>query len=310
MVPSSYILVACENGLQNLPTYCPPQTEVFAYTHSELPFSTLTSSSLLQFSSVKILNLSNNNIKYISNGTFNALKKLVYLYLDNNPIISEFNKNFLRPVSRSLKVLSLKRVLPNEVSENLLWEVVFGDAASEKTLFFANLNELQLDGNRMTYIDINLLNKSSCLTSLSVLGLAKNNLDLKVILPLLNLKLKIYQIKMLKSLQKSNLNSISNIEKAKFLHTNKLKASFTVDMRKNHLTFLNASTITELELLYLNDDSNSLKIQLALMDNPWNCSCEILPLTNFISRGNGKSLIKDWKSLKCASPMKFVGRGR
>ena len=316
VIPSRYILVACEKGLQKLPAFCPAQTEVFAYTHSEVPFDTLTSTSLLQFANVKILNLSNNNIKYIHNGTFYVLKQLTYLYLDNNPLISEINIGFLHSISGFLKLLSLKNVLPQSSSEDLLWKVVFADdkkfISSKKNIntLFDNLQELRLDENRLTYINTINLEKNGAVKSLSVLGLSKNFLDFKDIVPLLRLKTKT------NSEKKHNIlhqNIFDTNETATILR--KSNRSLIIDLTQNYLTSMDKTFVKFLKHPLKNDESIKLKssadnhprFQLTLQENPWSCSCDILTITSFLSSKLARNIIRDWKLLKCSDPQILRG---
>ena len=318
VIPTKYILVACAGKLQAIPALCPLRTRVFSYTHSLVPFNTLTSASLKPVLKVRILNLSDNNIKYIENETFHEMKNLAYLFLDHNPIISIHNKGFLSSIGPKLSLLSLKNVLPFGQKEELFWEVLFGVRTIDSKSFnrsimlrSSSLQELRLDENRLTYLNTNALQFSGVLFTLSILGLSNNLLDQNDILSVLSIKHE-------SCIPKYRFNNLAS-DSDEDLKKSKDKNEFTVDFSKNQITTISSSLIASIKrILRVETPSNQEqkqctginppKCHLFLKGNPWNCSCEIEPFVDFLSNQTIKNFIKDWNILECDEPTKLIGK--
>lgn len=109
-----------------------------------------------------MLDLSNNELEYISNKAFTHVPRLKWLSLASNELKIPDNKLFLQ--NRNLQVLHLKNCGFNRI---LL----------SSFICFVNLNELDLSSNKLRTVEKGSLILSHQLTNIRHLELSRNNLE-------------------------------------------------------------------------------------------------------------------------------------
>ncbi|XP_043919758.1 leucine-rich repeat-containing protein 70 [Protopterus annectens] len=210
-----------------------------------------------------ILTLANNMISEISNSTFSDLGNLSYLYLQYNNLTWIPSHSF--GALKSLRKLVLSY---NPITH------VHSFAFKELT----NLEYLFLDHAKISSIDYKGFAELSNLKQLML-----NDNELSIIsadtLPLLG-HLRYLQL---------NSNKIRNISSDAFKNMRSLRV---LNLASNSLTELHPKVFLPLVSL----------VYIWVMENPWNCSCQLLGLRNWIAA----SFLH--VNLRCHSPPSLRGR--
>ena len=303
-------------------------TRIFSYTYSSLPFNTLTNDNLVKFSGVNTLKLSNNNIMTIEPQAFKPVSNLLLLFLDNNPFITSHSVSFMPFLNPYLRLLSLKNVLAQHEHDECLWNFLTNcpqnEGRNNTRFMFEQLEELNLDHNRLTSINPKVFLRSKILLGLKTLGLAENQLnenDLLLLLKLLSKALVLRKVfKPTKNGDLTEENITFDLLSRKL--TTKVIQNFAVDIKinfsQNRVEALNSTTLDFIETLLnstfeLNYHDNicllkTLSLSVNLENNPWSCTCEIIPLNICLSNVSKRRFVNNWKRLRCLFPKNLAGK--
>lgn len=222
-----------------------------------------------------------------------------------------------------MQVLSLKNVLSTNTPTKYLWTFLtsggsFTERLNNTSRHMTSLTELRLDDNRLISIDVAALTRNSIFTTLKTLGLSANEFtEDKILVFFEQLQKTLLQREVLEEMWKRDIfakyfDVYKNVSAKKtFYH----KYSLKINLSQNLISTFNSTTLNFINMLvrsqfHLNISSYaqvlmSLKLQLQLKNNPWNCSCGANILQKHIL--SEIRFVEDWNSLKCLSPLKLKG---
>ncbi|KAL8589961.1 hypothetical protein ACOMHN_024048 [Nucella lapillus] len=240
--------------------------------------SVISESFLSTFPRLRVLDLSNNRLKYFpSFATFKKVGQLQHLYLQDNRLLQLERSQFdgLRMVTLSLAGNNIGALAPEA---------------------FSGLEVKDLDLSQNKLMELSGESLQPLAHRLQSLNLAYN--PIRVLKP--------EMFKNLARLERLNVSacSVKHIPAEIFSTLYNLR---TLDVAQNHLTNISKALITVFSRL----------VRVSVQPNPWHCDCHIAPFRTWLrSRQSIHKLVCPYgqnshdctSSLQCVSPEKFKGR--
>ncbi|KAK6480200.1 SLIT and NTRK-like protein 2 [Huso huso] len=172
-------------------------------------------------------------------------------------------------------------------------------------LEYSSLELLHLGNNRIAIVQDGAFENLSNLRRLYLNGNYIESLSPSIFVGLQSLQYLYLEYNVIKEILPQTFNSLQNLQLL-FLNNNLLRSLpdgvfqgtmlTRLNLRNNHFSHLPVRGVL---------DQLSAFIQIDLQENPWDCTCEIVPLKNWMEQSSTSVVVNE---ITCDSPSKHAGR--
>uniref|UniRef100_A0A671VBB3 SLIT and NTRK like family member 2 n=1 Tax=Sparus aurata TaxID=8175 RepID=A0A671VBB3_SPAAU len=324
--------ISCENkGFTTISQFQAPPNKILHLFLNGNFLSRLSANEFVNYGNVTSLYLGNNGLQEIRTGAFNGLRLLKRLFLNNNNLevikkdtfsglesleYLQAEYNYISAIEpgalsklNNLKVLILSDNLLLSLPPNIFRFVILThlDLRGNRTDLteHSSLEWLHLGNNRIAVIQEGAFENLTKLRWLYLNGNYIESLSQSLFAGLQSLQYLYLEYNIIKDISPQTFNALHNLQLL-FLNNNLLRSLpdnvfggtmlTIVNLGNNHFSYLPVQGVL---------DQLSAFIRIDLQENPWDCTCDIMALKNWVELSSTSVVVNE---ITCNSPSKHAGR--